>query len=132
CARAWLGPERRLPRSKPKPRVASVRSATTVRGFPGWLPAAGARRQSAILDQHRFRFSTSFIERNPMPLLTLKTHSKPYTIKINLDSNTLERLKNYCVYAHGDLDSAVREALIYVFDRDKDFKAMEQQLRQQQ
>jgi hypothetical protein len=67
-----------------------------------------------------------------MPLLTLKTHSKPYTIKINLDSNTLERLKNYCVYAHGDLDSAVREALIYVFDRDKDFKAMEQQLRQQQ
>ena len=67
-----------------------------------------------------------------MPLLTLKTHSKPHTIKINLDSNTLERLKNYCVYAHGDLDSAVREALIYVFDRDKDFKAMEQQIRQQQ
>lgn len=66
-----------------------------------------------------------------MPLLTLKTHTKPHTIKINLDANTLERLKNYCVYAHGDIDSAVREALIYVFDRDKDFKTTEQQLRQQ-
>jgi hypothetical protein len=65
-----------------------------------------------------------------MPLLTLKTPVKPNTIKINLDPNTLERLKNYCTYAHGDLDSAVREALIYVFDRDKDFKTFEQQLRQ--
>jgi hypothetical protein len=67
-----------------------------------------------------------------MPLLTLKTRSKPHTIKINLDSNTLDRLKNYCLYAQGDIDSAVREALIYVFDRDKDFRAVEQQLRQQQ
>lgn len=67
-----------------------------------------------------------------MPLLTLKTPVKPNTIKINLDPNTLERLKNYCAYAHGDIDSAVREALIYVFDRDKDFRAFEQQLRQRQ
>jgi len=44
-----------------KPRVACGRSATTVRAFPGWLPAAGARRQSAILDQHRFRSSTSLL-----------------------------------------------------------------------
>ncbi len=66
-----------------------------------------------------------------MPLLTLKTHTKPHTVKINLDANTLERLKNYCVFAHGDIDSAVREALIYVFDRDKDFRTFEQQLRQQ-
>ncbi|HEV2987335.1 MAG TPA: hypothetical protein VG759_02755 [Candidatus Angelobacter sp.] len=66
-----------------------------------------------------------------MPLLTLKTPVKPNTVKINLDPNTLERLKNYCAYAHGDLDSAVREALIYVFDRDKGFKTFEQQLRQQ-
>jgi len=66
-----------------------------------------------------------------MPLLTLKTPVKPNTIKINLDPNTLERLKNYCAFAHGDIDSAVREALIYVFDRDKDFKTFEQQLRSQ-
>jgi len=66
-----------------------------------------------------------------MPLLTLKTHTKPHTVRINLDSNTLDRLKNYCTYAHGDIDSAVREALIYVFDRDKDFRTFEQQLRQQ-
>ncbi len=66
-----------------------------------------------------------------MPLLTLKTHTKPHTVRINLDANTLERLKNYCSYAHGDIDSAVREALIYVFDRDKDFRTFEQQLRQQ-
>ena len=66
-----------------------------------------------------------------MPLLTLKTPVKPNTVKINLDPNTLERLKNYCAFAHGDIDSAVREALIYVFDRDKDFRTFEQELRQQ-
>lgn len=67
-----------------------------------------------------------------MPLLTLKPQTKPHTLKINLDVNTLERLKNYCDYAHGDMSSAVREALIYVFDRDKDFRAHEQQLRERQ
>ncbi len=61
------------------------------------------------------------------PLLTLKAQSKPHTVKVHLDPNTLERLKRYCEYAHGDISSAVREALIYVFDRDKDFKAFEQQ-----
>ncbi len=66
-----------------------------------------------------------------MPLLTLKTPVKPNTVRINLDPNTLERLKNYCAFAHGDIDSAVREALIYVFDRDKDFRTFEQELRQQ-
>lgn len=65
------------------------------------------------------------------PLLTLKAQSKPHTIKVHLDSNTLERLKRYCEYAHGDISSAVREALIYVFDRDKDFKTFEQHPRQQ-
>lgn len=66
-----------------------------------------------------------------MPLLTLKAQSKPHTLKVHLDANTLERLKRYCDYAHGDLSSAVREALIFVFDRDKDFKAFEQQLLRQ-
>jgi hypothetical protein len=65
------------------------------------------------------------------PLLTLKAQSKPHTVKVHLDSNTLERLKRYCDYAHGDISSAVREALIYVFDRDKDFKSFEQQPRQE-
>lgn len=65
------------------------------------------------------------------PLLTLKAQSKPHTIKVHLDSNTLERLKRYCEYAHGDISSAVREALIYVLDRDKDFKTFEQQPRAQ-
>lgn len=64
-------------------------------------------------------------------LLTLKAQSKPHTIKVHLDTNTLERLKRYCEYAHGDISSAVREALIYVFDRDKDFKTFEQQPQQQ-
>ena len=65
------------------------------------------------------------------PLLTLKAQSKPHTVKVHLDSNTLERLKRYCEYAHGDISSAVREALIYVFDRDKDFKTFEHQPKQQ-
>lgn len=65
------------------------------------------------------------------PLLTLKAQSKPHTVKVHLDSNTLERLKRYCEYAHGDISSAVREALVYVFDRDKDFKSFEQKPREQ-
>jgi hypothetical protein len=69
-------------------------------------------------------------ENSMPPLLTLKAQSKPHTVKVHLDANALERLKRYCDYAHGDISSAVREALIYVFDRDKDFKAFEQQPRQ--
>lgn len=95
-----------------------------------WLAAAGARRE---LQTHFLPAQNLCIQKGEAmpPLLTLKAQSKPHTVKIHLDSNTLERLKRYCEYAHGDISSAVREALIYVFDRDKDFKAFEQQPRQE-
>jgi hypothetical protein len=96
-----------------------------------WLAAAGARRKLQTHFSPAQNLCTHNKENSMPPLLTLKAQSKPHTVKVHLDSNTLERLKRYCEYAHGDISSAVREALIYVFDRDKDFKAFEQQPRQQ-
>ena len=57
------------------------------------------------------------------PLLTLDGTGKPHSLKITLPANTVTLLKRYCRYAGGNTDSAITQALHYVFNQDSGFAA---------